>query len=263
MGVRFACHSCGKRLNIKADLAGRRGVCPACSVRFRIPTEDQPHSISIESEFVDLDIEMSGDHSSDAGQSMIGQSSGVNGSAQPVGAPNGATATVQASSVKPNRMAASSPSPQPRPDPPDVLGDTSATWYVRPPSGGQYGPADGPTMKQWILEGRIAESSMLWRDGWADWKPAKDTLHQIQHPKINTTSVPAIDSPKSILASPGNAHLVDPTLPSTQGDATVLQRSGQLDSSKRKRSRKRIAATVVLGLVLLGLVVVLAAVVMR
>ena len=40
MGIRFACHECGKRLNIKNEFAGRRGVCPACSAKMRIPLSD-------------------------------------------------------------------------------------------------------------------------------------------------------------------------------------------------------------------------------
>ncbi|MEL7264252.1 MAG: hypothetical protein AAFP69_05500 [Planctomycetota bacterium] len=48
MGVRFACHVCGKRLNIKTELAGRRGKCPACGQRFRIPTSDQELSIVLD-----------------------------------------------------------------------------------------------------------------------------------------------------------------------------------------------------------------------
>ncbi len=40
MGIRFRCHHCEKKLNIKRELAGRRGICPACQGRFRIPLQD-------------------------------------------------------------------------------------------------------------------------------------------------------------------------------------------------------------------------------
>ena len=42
MGIRFACHACGKRLNIKSELAGRRGVCPACSQTISHPPPATP-----------------------------------------------------------------------------------------------------------------------------------------------------------------------------------------------------------------------------
>ncbi|HBV61746.1 MAG TPA: hypothetical protein DEF45_01870, partial [Rhodopirellula sp.] len=48
MGVRFACHVCQKQLNIKRDLAGRRGVCPHCQSRFRIPLEDAEQSTPVD-----------------------------------------------------------------------------------------------------------------------------------------------------------------------------------------------------------------------
>ena len=48
MGIRFACHVCQKQLNIKRDLAGRRGICPHCQSRFRIPLEDAEQSTPVD-----------------------------------------------------------------------------------------------------------------------------------------------------------------------------------------------------------------------
>lgn len=48
----------------------------------------------------------------------------------------------------------------------------NAVWYVRPPSGGQFGPARGDIMRKWLGEGRVSADSLVWRDGWADWKSA-------------------------------------------------------------------------------------------
>lgn len=47
MGIRFVCHGCGRRLNIKSGLAGKRGVCPGCSLRFRIPFSNSGTSLPI------------------------------------------------------------------------------------------------------------------------------------------------------------------------------------------------------------------------
>jgi len=54
-----------------------------------------------------------------------------------------------------------------------------AIWYVRPPSGGQYGPAAGEVMQAWIAEGRVSPDSLVWREGWRDWKEASDTFPQL------------------------------------------------------------------------------------
>ncbi len=53
-----------------------------------------------------------------------------------------------------------------------------AQWYIRPPSGGQFGPAAADLMRQWIQEGRVTADSLVWRDGWQDWKPASATFPQ-------------------------------------------------------------------------------------
>ncbi len=47
-----------------------------------------------------------------------------------------------------------------------------AIWYVRPPSGGQYGPARGDIMRKWVGEGRVSQDSLVWREGWNDWRTA-------------------------------------------------------------------------------------------
>lgn len=40
MGIRFSCPACGRSLNVKAELAGKRGRCPHCQGKIVIPTED-------------------------------------------------------------------------------------------------------------------------------------------------------------------------------------------------------------------------------
>jgi len=45
-------------------------------------------------------------------------------------------------------------------------------WYVRPPSGGQFGPASGDLMRTWLSEGRVSAESLVWREGWRDWLEA-------------------------------------------------------------------------------------------
>ncbi len=45
-------------------------------------------------------------------------------------------------------------------------------WYVRPPSGGQFGPAAGELMRTWLSEGRVSADSLVWREGWRDWQEA-------------------------------------------------------------------------------------------
>lgn len=54
-----------------------------------------------------------------------------------------------------------------------ALADMNTVWYVRPPSGGQFGPATGDIMRQWLQEGRITPDTLVWREGWRDWREAR------------------------------------------------------------------------------------------
>lgn len=55
----------------------------------------------------------------------------------------------------------------------DPLADPNVVWYVRPPSGGQYGPAAPEVIRAWIAEARITPDTLVWREGWRDWREAR------------------------------------------------------------------------------------------
>ena len=74
-------------------------------------------------------------------------------------------------------------------DPLTEAGDV--VWYVRPPSGGQYGPATVKLMRQWLAEGRISPDTLVWREGWRDWQQASAVFHQLR------TSDPLTDIAKA------------------------------------------------------------------
>lgn len=175
MGIRFACHVCSKKLNIKQELAGRRGICPACSSRFRIPVSDTELSTPIDApKPLPPSAGPALPHSNGIPASSRSDSSGI--AAEPEN-DHGGVATL------------------PEPEKIDALDtDPTSTWYVRPPNGGQYGPADGDTLRQWVDEGRVAANSLLWREGWPQWREAKEALPELvdQLP----LSDGAIDAPK-------------------------------------------------------------------
>jgi hypothetical protein len=63
--------------------------------------------------------------------------------------------------------------PQAAKEPPDPIAEApEMIWYIRPPSGGQFGPASGDLMRTWLSEGRISADSLVWREGWHDWQEA-------------------------------------------------------------------------------------------
>lgn len=239
MGIRFACHVCGKRLNIKQELAGRRGICPACSARFRIPREDTETSSP---------VELRADDSSRSrwnGERSSPTTAGV--------------ATIPAPAVVgTSRRTTASPSPQG--DLPESLldQDPDAAWYVRPPAGGQYGPASGETLKQWIDQGRVAIDALLWRDGWPQWRDAGVVLEDLAErlPGHEQEHTPSHGQKPGLEQKPGGdgRGLVATSQSSSAGDS--LAEHAPVGAVRRRRTSNR---TMLIG-ILTGLAVILIAV---
>lgn len=164
----------------------------------------------------------------------------------------GQTGQPKPANVPQSQTAVSSPRPAP-----SLLDDPIAVWYVRPPSGGQYGPASGELLRNWISESRITASSLVWRDGWAQWRTASEVLAEFgakeQGPvtvagtaeSAATSSLPPGEVPaaRSVGASTVNSPL--------SGDSKI----GKL---KGKRSHKRllmISGLFALSVVLIGVLI--------
>ena len=148
MGVRFECPA-GHKLHVKAELAGKRGICPECGAKFVVPSF----------------------------------------SGQRVPVDDGVTATTTVVAASPPRLQGgvrgATPTPSlppgvptpapvvpgaPIPTAPPTRRSTAATpeptaWYIRPAAGGQFGPASDEVFRQWVAEGRVAADSWVWRTG--------------------------------------------------------------------------------------------------
>lgn len=78
-----------------------------------------------------------------------------------------------------NEAAAQLPSAARSPGLPRAIAEApQAVWYVRPPSGGQFGPADSATFYQWMKENRVAREALVWRDGWPQWMNAGEAFEE-------------------------------------------------------------------------------------
>lgn len=77
------------------------------------------------------------------------------------------------------------PSPPAAPEPADPIAEApEMIWYVRPPSGGQFGPAAGDLMRTWLTEGRVSADSLVWREGWRDWQEAGKVFPKLRGNQI-------------------------------------------------------------------------------
>jgi len=75
----------------------------------------------------------------------------------------------------------------------DPLSDPDVAWYVRPPAGGQYGPAAPEVIRVWIAEGRITPDTLVWREGWRDWREAREVFPSLggaEFPRVSPDELP-------------------------------------------------------------------------
>lgn len=200
MGIKFLCDRCGKKLNVKAFLAGKRGICPKCGAKVKIP-DDLDNSVN------------------KAGHSRVGAAATSTGPTQiqqptqPLAAPAAQAGPAPAAQVAyaaaPVATTMATPAAIPATVPAGVqsggLAASPATvdpiaaaptamWYIRPSSGGQYGPANGDLLKHWIDQGRVGADSLVWREGWADWQQANLLFPQMGTP----TAEPTLPNPGSM-----------------------------------------------------------------
>lgn len=226
MGIRFHCHMCNYPLNVKFFQAGRRGRCPHCNGSFRIPNSDAELSIPLPESRVESSL------AQDAPQTqhdlLLPQEE-----AQQV-----AVATLTPPSAAPQTdEAAAAPSPVEEPP-----------WFVRPPKGGVYGPADTRTLMLWISQRRVPPDSFLWREGMAKWCIANKTLPEafdVDAKPIPDGAVPPPASSSEASADESHHRRLKPEL--AKAKANLDQR----------RKRKRFQTVIIIGSLLviaLGLI---------
>ncbi|MBU4272400.1 MAG: DUF4339 domain-containing protein [Planctomycetes bacterium] len=165
MGIRFYCPN-GHKLNVKDFQAGRNGICPFCGAKMQIPLESTRPSFRRRQS----QSQEGGCEAPAASEATVDE----------IGSP-----TVAAAAPSPDRTrtpsADSAPSAAASPaESADPLAEAGeVVWYVRPTSGGQFGPATADCMRTWLAEGRIAVETLVWHEGWRDWRDAGDVFPQL------------------------------------------------------------------------------------
>jgi hypothetical protein len=231
MGIRFYCPN-GHRLNVKDFLAGKRGICPHCEARFRIPRESEIPKGSPK-------VKPGSAAETSTGN---GKRRAKGGTALKAPGREKSTATVR---PKPDRK------PQPQPAPRDPIDEApDAVWYVRPPSGGQYGPAKGEVLRRWIAEGRVSADSLVWREGWPDWQLAGPVFPNLGGAYPSVTPL-AQATAASLPLQTSSDQLEQP--PSGSALSPAVRRKG----GKKKSIATVIALLVLIVALFIGLVTVL------
>ncbi|MEO8269057.1 MAG: hypothetical protein ABI557_05015 [Aureliella sp.] len=244
MGIRFRCHHCETELHVKDFQAGKRGRCPDCGGKFRIPATDAPHSLepdaSVESESGALG-RVSVETSLTAAPSEAGSSQSLDQVKQePV--PD----VTQPAAFQPPQAQLQQPAlPQ------ALQSDVESKWYVRPPSGGQFGPAPSPVVWQWLGENRVGRDALVWCEGWPEWLIAENVFDDYFH-------LVDQDSPSVSVPQPAAVETVT-TSATTTPSLSDRNRAGR----KQKRRSNYTMMIAVLTVVMLLLVGALIVVLMR
>lgn len=272
MGIHFVCHHCSYALHVKDFQAGKRGKCPNCKGSFRIPANDSPYSSAIEDSsessavtnlrnaFQQASNKVSGkqDQSSDSiaiamepapvpkaltDDSKKGPESAQKSSDAKVAKKEPKVATVkQEASIDSPKM-------------PTALKDAAdANWFVRPPSGGQFGPAPSHLLMAWIAESRVTAESYLWREGFADWQLASELVPEL----FQGTSGPSKAPPSLTEILSNGSSNPTPSVLEINSDSASATRAGLLlkkQMQKRRQQLTMIVMLAVVSLILFGILI--------
>lgn len=256
MGIRATCPN-GHELHLKSFLAGKKGICPKCGAKFRIPENapddgTEPESARPESAQPEAKQPASAAprraaqaglggafeepiddllHGKAGGEAMLTSTRVEKQTAKPT-----------ATRVVPPKTATAAPA--------DVLAqEPAAAWYVQLVAGERFGPAQAPEMQAWLDQGRVPIDALVWRQGWNDWKPAGTIF----------SGLPAT------AAAGGIASHVPASATATviQTEEAVAVSSATVKRRLARRFERSLTSVVVLGVIVAALAVVLAIVVMR
>ncbi|MDO5580984.1 MAG: DUF4339 domain-containing protein [Planctomycetia bacterium] len=230
MGIRFFCPK-GHKLNVKAELAGKIGICPKCGEKMMIPlvstrdpgekkSSDQenravksldvvgnPGPEGFTMEATDLggsavDNELSNLQSHYLVESPLGDDHFEN-EEKSVGVVQVSSDTDSEQQIPQTSSAKDHVSPDPVIPTPEqapsnqLLSDPLVHWYVRSGDNQSYGPASGAIIQSWIKERRIGPSMLVWREGWSTWLEARNVFPELEAVFHSTAPEPPRISPES------------------------------------------------------------------
>lgn len=169
MGIKFTCPACGRPLNVKSELAGKRGRCPKCQAKIAIPLEDAPGGgAAVEGP----QTEAEGTIAVELPSPPVGLGP-VAATSAPAPAAGGFLAEEPSATTSMAKPAGSIADP--------ITEAPNLQWYAAPPGGTtQWGPASGDEFRAWMREGRVTADALVWRQDWADWKRAGAIFPQLE-----------------------------------------------------------------------------------
>ena len=141
-----------------------------------------------------------------------------------------------------------------------------AVWYVRPPSGGQFGPAAGQVMRTWIAQGRVPGDALVWRAGWSQWQSAAAVFPNLGAHLAPPVVGASLDAGPPVQALSDTADTPDqwtvkphakPNLPGPEPNQKVVEVMLRAGMRRKQTQQQLLIATGVLVVVALALAILL------
>jgi hypothetical protein len=164
MGIVAYCPN-GHRVKVKDEFAGRKGVCPECQARFRIPRGEAAGAGGATrtaggypvARVVSLDPAVAAGLPRAVAIAPAAEPRGGVQVEQPAppGAVSGAGQGGQPAVIKSLHPALAE-----RPE---------ATWSVAVPGGEASAPMSAEAMQSFLDAGGLTGAELVWREGWSDW----------------------------------------------------------------------------------------------
>jgi DNA-directed RNA polymerase subunit RPC12/RpoP len=237
MGIKFRCQDCDKKLHVKSFLAGKRGICPHCGARVNIPSESQAASEPV----------VAASHANSRAEGPPAQKKDT--PARKPTVKRTADAKNSPSAIKKKAPPTGARTAVAEADDP-FSAAPDAVWYVRPPGGGQFGPANSDIMQRWLEEGRVSPDALVWREGWPDWKAAGPVF-----PTLEAHPVAPVATGEFLPDSPTAARATTDFPVSGDGKLGVATRLK--NRSRQGGHGRNVAMIVVLSVACVGLLIAL------
>jgi hypothetical protein len=161
MGIVAYCPN-GHRIKVKDKLAGKRGLCPTCGAKFRIPKIAGGLLPPVFEEAVSAALPLA---------RFVPIDPGVVASlprALPYGTGRGGDEPVKAAGSSAARAAGAE-----QPWAPAITERADQSWCIALPGGTPSEPIDGRAMQEWLVAGRATGGELVWRADWPDWRPVR------------------------------------------------------------------------------------------
>lgn len=253
MGIKFLCPN-GHKLNVKSFLSGKKAICPQCGARVIVPTESA----------MPADGAVPAAHAAPAvaESAPVRHQSGAadTAAAGPLDAllDDDAIEALEAPELTAGLQTDARPAAQPSALSTDAIAEApGAVWYVRPATGGQYGPASADIMRNWLQQGRVSASSLVWHAPWPEWRSAAATFPELG-PAPGVTSRPPLPyngTPPAGMPAGQVVQTVDAGPPEVNASPTVPPLAQASRNRRRKNDASLIFSAILLAISLILVIV--------